>query len=296
MNGWINIWKQRDTVCTRVDRAVKRWLGGGIKVGHAGTLDPFAEGVLPIAFGHATRLVPFILNFPKTYHFTCVWGIDTDTQDPTGSIISKSSVRPSYTSIKQALSKFLGVSFQKPCKYSAVKVNGIPAYTLAREGRVFDLPEKLINIHRLDLITSESNYDGENIEIEMVCDSGTYVRAFAKDLAENLSTLAYVSKLTRTSVGPFQGNQSISVCTLTKNMIDHAQQFIYPTDYGLKFPVIVVNEVQKTQLWNGRQVFLDLPFFSDFWVCKYQEKMICLAKGVAGGVVPYRCFVDSAHK
>ncbi|WP_200863606.1 tRNA pseudouridine(55) synthase TruB [Holospora undulata] len=288
----MNVWKHPGTVCTRIDRSIKRWLESNVKVGHAGTLDPFAEGVLPVAFGCATRLIPFILRFPKTYRFTCVWGTATDTQDPTGVVIGESSVRPTYEAVEKVLPSFIGSSLQKPSLYSAVKVNGTPAYALARKGCTFDLPSKLITIHSLSLLTLCSDYDGKSIEIEMSCASGTYVRAFARDLAENLGTLAYVSKLVRTSVGPFSQETAIGVDELTQKCYHEALNWVCPIIYGLEFPVIDVNQAQKTQLWNGLPLSLNLPFFSDFWICKYQEKMICLAKEKAGSLVPYRCFVD----
>ncbi|PPE03497.1 tRNA pseudouridine(55) synthase TruB [Holospora curviuscula] len=296
LHGWLVVWKQPGIVCTRIDRRVKRWLGCSVKVGHAGTLDPFAEGILPIAFGWGTRMIPFLLDFPKMYQFTCVWGRATDTQDLTGTIIRESSVRPSYEAVAQVLPKFLGVSFQKPCMYSAVKINGKPAYTWARKGKILDLPPRPIVIHTARLITEASAYDGHSIEIEILCSSGTYVRAFAGDLAEALGTLAYVSKLTRVSVGPFSSTEAVNVDTVTELCPQDAQQWMYPMDYGLKFPEIDLTQEQTVRLWNGLPLYLDLPFFSEFWVCKYQKKMICLAKGEAYGLVPYRCFVDSRVK
>ena len=291
MLGWIAIWKRPGVVCTHIDWRIKRWLGKSVKVGHAGTLDPFAEGILPIAFGGATRLISFLLKYSKTYHFTCVWGTATDTQDLTGAVMRESSVRPSYESVYQMLPKFLGASLQKPCMYSAIKINGTPAYKLARKGQVLDLPPRPIIIHELRLLTPISEYHGKSVDIEMTCSSGTYVRAFAQDLAETLGTLAYVSKLTRISVGPFHRTHAVDIDVLTQEALD-ASSWIYPAEYGVCFPEIEINEEQTLRLWNGLPLELDLPFFSEFWICKYQKKMICLAKGNKDRLVPYRCFVD----
>lgn len=295
MHGWVVVWKQRGVVCTQLDRAIKRWLGKSVRVGHAGTLDPFAEGILPIAFGSATRMIPFLLQFPKIYRFTCVWGVATDTEDHTGTVVATSPERPSYQAIQSALPHFLGEIAQRPCKYSAVKIHGVPAYVLARKGEVFDLPPKKITIYDLRLITPHQSYDAQSVDIEMTCSSGTYVRAFARDLADALGTVAHVSQLERVSVGPFSSCNAVrDIDILVKKCYKQAQEWIYPIDYGLEglFPIIHLNQTQTLSLWNGVALNVNLPFFSEFWVCKFQGKMISLSKGTENRLIPYRCFVD----
>ena len=297
-NGWIIMWKERGTVCTRLDRMIKSRLGKTVRVGHAGTLDPFAQGVLPIAFGSATRMIPFILRFPKTYKFLCTWGTATDTDDLTGEITGTSLVRPSYEEICAAIHVFTGSIVQKPCTYSAVKIQGVPAYTLARKGHQLELAEKGVTIYTFNILTPKADYTGKNILMEVTCSSGTYVRALARDLALHLGTLAHVSYLERTSVGPFTKQHAI-----TQNNLDVEDNIpwdekVYSVDYGLErlFPVIDLTGRQTLHLWNGLEVHVDLPFFSEFWVCKYQENMVCLSKGKQGGLIPYRCFIDPEIK
>jgi tRNA pseudouridine55 synthase len=298
MNSWIILWKERDVMCTRLDRMVKRQLGKTVKVGHAGTLDPFAEGILPIAFGSATRMIPFILRFPKTYRFVCTWGSATDTEDLTGTVTETSTVRPNYDDICAALPLFTGKLLQRPCLYSAVKVQGVPAYILARKGQQLDLPKKTITIYDLKMLTLRNAYTGESMMLEVTCSSGTYVRALARDLALHLGTLAYVSYLERTSVGPFN-----TIHAVRPQEVDLANpQFLsastYPMDFGLEqlLPVVHVTGAQTLRLWNGLQVDVKLPFFSEFWVCKYQENMVCLSKANQDSLIPYRCFIDLRTK
>lgn len=298
MNGWIILWKERDVICTSLDRMVKRQLGKTVRVGHAGTLDPFAEGILPIAFGSATRMIPFILRFPKTYRFLCTWGSATDTEDLTGTVVETSTVRPCYDAVCAALPLFTGQVLQRPCAYSAVKVQGVPAYTLARKGALLDLPKKNIHIYALNVLTSRQAYTGEEIMMEVTCSSGTYVRALARDLALHLGTLAHVSYLERTSVGPFNQNHAVRSVSVDLTDPQCISASTYSIDYGLEqlLPIVHVTGAQTLRLWNGLHVDMNLPFFSEFWVCKYQETMVCLSKGKQDSLIPYRCFIDIRTK
>lgn len=298
MNGWIVLWKERDVICTRLDRMVKRQLGKTVRVGHAGTLDPFAEGILPIAFGSATRMIPFILQFPKTYRFVCTWGSATDTEDLTGQVVTTSLVRPCYDDVFQALPLFTGKILQRPCAYSAVKVQGVPAYTLARKGHHLDLPKKTVQIYDLKILTPRHAYTGGELMMEVTCSSGTYVRALARDLALHLGTVAHTSYLARTSVGPFHQGHAVAQEDVDLTDPQFFSTSTYPLDYGLErlLPIVHITGPQTLRLWNGLQVEMNLPFFSELWVCKYQENMVCLSKANQDSLIPYRCFIDLRTK
>ena len=170
------------------------------KAGHAGTLDPLASGILPIALGEATKTVPFVMEGRKAYRFTVRWGVETDTDDAEGRAIGESVARPSVEAIRAALPAFVGEIMQTPPKYSALKIDGERAYDLAREGEEFTLEPRPVDITRLDLVSVP---DADHAELEAECGKGTYVRALARDLGRALGTLGHVIALRRTAVGPF---------------------------------------------------------------------------------------------
>ncbi len=176
------------------------------KAGHAGTLDPFASGVLPVAFGEATKTVPYAMEGSKRYRFTVAWGEARDTDDVTGETVATSETRPVRADIESALEGYRGDILQRPPQYSAVHVGGKRAYRLARAGESFDLPPRPVRVDGLRMLEAEGDgADGgeKRTRFELECGKGVYVRSLARDLGEALGCLGYVADLRRTAVGRF---------------------------------------------------------------------------------------------
>ncbi|MDO9223144.1 MAG: tRNA pseudouridine(55) synthase TruB, partial [Caulobacter sp.] len=207
VSGWVCLDKPYDFGSTQAVGKV-RWLFNAQKAGHAGTLDPLATGVLPIALGEATKTVPFMMDADKAYRFTLEWGRSTTTLDREGETTATSDVRPTRAQVEAALPAFVGEIQQIPPDYSAVKVDGERAYDLARAGEVLDLKARTITVHGLRVSAVP---DPDHIELEMECGKGAYVRAIVRDLASALGACAHVSALRRTRVGPFGEDRAITL-------------------------------------------------------------------------------------
>ena len=198
--GWLNIYKPSGISSFAVVKKIKKYFKLN-KIGHGGTLDPLAEGVLPIAIGKATKLISFINSDIKEYEFEIKWGEQTTTDDAEGEILYCSNFVPSEKEIKKALDNFKGDILQKPPKASAIKINGQRAYKLLRENKNFDLKEKKVYLYSSNIISSSSLKSTTKIKIK--CGKGFYVRSFARDIAEILNTKGHIFSLKRTKVGKF---------------------------------------------------------------------------------------------
>ena len=196
--GWLNVYKPVGVSSFSVVRKLKKHFNLN-KIGHGGTLDPLAEGVLPIAIGKATKLIPFINSNIKEYEFDIKWGEQTSTDDSEGEVINTSDLIPSEKLIKDELKKLTGEIFQKPPKASAIKINGERAYKLFRDNKDFDVKEKKVFIYSLKYIYSL----GCKTRLRIKCGKGFYVRSFARDLSELLKTKGHIVFLKRTKVGKF---------------------------------------------------------------------------------------------
>ena len=205
VHGWINLDKPVGIGSTRAVGLVRRAFDAR-KAGHAGTLDPLASGVLPIALGEATKTVPFVVDGRKTYRFTVRWGEARDTDDSDGTVVETCDRRPGESEIRRILPSFLGEIAQTPPQFSAVKVRGERAYRLARSGAAVDLAARPVVIDRLALVDI---VDADHAVFEMDCRKGAYVRSLARDMAVALSTVGHVSGLRRTRNGPFRDCDAI---------------------------------------------------------------------------------------
>ncbi|NRA73191.1 MAG: tRNA pseudouridine(55) synthase TruB [Rickettsiales bacterium] len=205
-HGWINIDKPEGMSSAQAVAIVKKLLKAK-RVGHAGTLDPMATGILPIAFGKATKTMRFVQGHDKEYVFTLKFGEATDSYDRTGKVIATSANYPTLPQIKSALKNFVGEIEQTPPIYSAVKVGGKRAYNLARANKSVVLPSRVVNIKTIQI----ESYDVLNYELtlRMLCGKGTYVRSIAHDLAKNLHSCGHVVALRRTKVGIFDNKNII---------------------------------------------------------------------------------------
>ncbi|MFY8209367.1 MAG: tRNA pseudouridine(55) synthase TruB, partial [Caulobacter sp.] len=210
VSGWLCLDKPYDLTSTTAVSRVRRAFNAQ-KGGHAGTLDPLATGILPIALGEATKTVPFLMDADKAYRFTIAWGRDTTTLDREGETTATSDVRPTREQVEAALPAFIGEVDQIPPNFSAIKVDGERAYDLARDGVEFELPTRKVSIFDLKVVDQP---DADHVTLTMECGKGTYVRAVVRDLAKALGTCGHVADLRRTRVGGFSEASAIALETL----------------------------------------------------------------------------------
>ena len=206
IDGWINLDKPTGVSSTQAVGRLK-FLFNAKKAGHAGTLDPLASGVLPVAFGEATKTVPIVQDGAKAYRFRVRWGEESATDDAEGEIVARSDRRPAPAEIEALLPRFVGVILQTPPTFSAIRIDGARAYDLAREGESFQIQPRPISVYRLDLISAEP--DAAVLEAE--CGKGAYVRAIARDLGRALGCYGHVIELRRTRVGPFSADAAVGL-------------------------------------------------------------------------------------
>lgn len=219
------------------------------RIGHSGTLDPLAYGVLPMFVGRATRLIEYTEELGKTYVAECRLGEGTDTEDSTGEIIAVKSLVciPSWEELEQVLSQFRGVQDQRPSKYSSIKVNGQRAYDLARAGVEFTLPARQITIHSIELLA----YAYPFFTIRVSCSSGTYIRALLRDIAEALGTVGMMTQLARTVVGGFHMEDAYT----GEDLEQLGEQVLLPVDAVLThMPRITISEEQQRYFTQGKQI------------------------------------------
>ena len=253
VSGWICLDKPLDLTSTDAVSRVRRAFNAQ-KAGHAGTLDPLASGILPIALGEATKTVPFLMEADKTYRFTIAWGAATASFDREGAVTATSDARPTADQVRAALPRFVGEILQVPPIYSAIKVDGERAYDLAREGVEVELKARPVTIYRAEL--AEATADSATLEID--CGKGTYVRALVRDLAEMLGACGHVSALRRTRVGRFSEQNAISLEKLT-DLVHRgaAPETLLPVETALDdIPALAVTQEDVFRLRQGRPIVL----------------------------------------
>jgi tRNA pseudouridine55 synthase len=254
VSGWICLDKPYDLTSTHAVSRVRR-LFNAQKGGHAGTLDPLATGILPIALGEATKTVPFLMDADKAYRFTIAWGRTTDTYDREGEVTETSDVRPTVAQVEAALPAFVGEISQIPPAYSAIKVDGARAYDLARAGEAVELKPRVVTIHSARVSAAP---DPDHVEIEIECGKGTYVRAIVRDLAERLGACGHVSDLRRTRVGGFTEARAIGLETLENFGHKAAQsEALLPVETALDdIPALALTTEDAFRLKQGRSIVL----------------------------------------
>ncbi|HCK85056.1 MAG TPA: tRNA pseudouridine(55) synthase TruB [Hyphomonadaceae bacterium] len=271
VSGWVVLDKAEDITSTQAVSAVRR-IFNAQKGGHAGTLDPLASGVLPIALGEATKTVPWLVEAQKTYLFTIKWGVSTDTQDREGKTIAESAARPIPDAIRAALPAFVGEIEQIPPQFSAVKVDGERAYDLARAGETLDLQPRQVVVYEAELTGTE----GEDFATFRVrSGKGFYIRALVRDLAAKLGVEGHVWRLRRTSVGPFHENDAVSLDALED--LRHkgaASERLKPVETALDdIPALAVNGEDAFKLRQGRPIVL-LPHVMEALKPKFRDRTI----------------------
>ncbi len=250
INGWLVVDKPRGMGSTDVVRKTKR-LFKAKKNGHAGTLDPFATGVLPVAFGEATKLLPFVTDGKKEYEFIIQWGVESDTDDSEGEIIRRCEKIPSKDEILKVIPEFIGKIIQVPPAYSAIKINGQRAYDLVRKGIEVNIPPREVEIYALEF---ECELPGNQAKFKVTCSKGTYIRTLGKDIARKLGSLGYLQELRRTKCGNFDLRQKILLENL-ENMVygEDLEKFLLPIETFLcDITVIAVSEADAAKLKMGQ--------------------------------------------
>lgn len=262
MHGWINLYKPVGMNSTRAVSIAKRALPKKTKVGHAGTLDPLADGVLPLAIGEATKLIPLLHMDEKAYRFSIVWGYETTTDDREGEITKTSDHRPSQGDIEAILPQFTGTIEQTPPAFSAIKIDGKRAYDRARNGEDIEMPTRDVKILDLTL----ENHNGTETVLNCVCGTGTYVRSLARDIARALDSAGHVGLLTRTYVGPFDEADTFLLDKSDENVDKEALLgAMLPIDYGLDdILAIDLNAFEEKRVRHGNEVVINsLRAFDD---------------------------------
>ena len=295
INGWVILDKPVGMTSTSAVSKVRRMFDAR-KAGHAGTLDPLATGVLPIALGEATKTLPYVVDTQKHYQFTLRWGIATSTDDQEGHPIIESDARPVETEIRNALPQFVGEIMQVPPVYSAIKIDGQRAYDLARNGEDIELVARPIYIAKLELVAIQ---DADNAIFSVVSGKGAYMRGLARDLARALGTVGHIASLRRTAVGPFREIDTISLDELDSfGQSPAASGGLRPVETPLDdIPALALTEQEAARLRNGQAVSLiqkaDLERISAFKdgetvLATATGKPVALARYGAGQVRPVR--------
>lgn len=249
VDGWIVLDKPVGMTSTHAVARLKH-IFNAKKAGHAGTLDPLASGILPVAFGEATKTVPFVQDGEKAYRFTISWGAETDSDDADGTITQRCDLRPEPAEICAALPRFTGTIMQRPPAFSAIKIGGERAYDLARDGAPQNLAPRPVTIHALALIAAERDF----ATFEARCGKGTYVRAVARDLGRLLGCYGHVAALRRTRVGPFDEADAVPLAQLVEALPPDALRRV---EAGLtEIPQIIVDRATAARLRRGQSIIL----------------------------------------
>jgi tRNA pseudouridine55 synthase len=252
LNGWLAVDKPAGMTSTDVLNRVRRLLDAR-KAGHGGTLDPLATGVLPLAFGEATKTVAWAMDGDKTYRFTVRWGQATETDDAEGAVIAESDERPERAAIEAAARGLEGPIAQVPPAYSAIKVDGQRAYDLARDGEEVALAARRVRIDRLALVSMD---DADHATFECDCGKGAYMRSLARDLGEALGCHGHIAALRRLAVGPFTEDRAIPLDSVEeKAQFASAAELLLPVETALDdIPALALTDQEATRLRQGQAV------------------------------------------
>lgn len=277
-NGWLNVYKPKGISSAKVVSIVKHSLKGS-KVGHCGTLDVEAEGILPLAIGEATKLVRILVDAKKTYVFTLQFGMQTDTADASGKIINTTEHFPSSDECLNICKNFIGVQSQRPPAFSAIKINGVRSYKLARENLAVELSPRNIEIYALDCVNFDPINNQATYRVE--CSKGTYVRTLAEDIALSLQSLAFVVELRRTKVGLFTAEDAIELAAYGTE--DQEMLKIFLEDRIIKIEAILddilvldATHEQAQKIIRGQKCLFDYSQNIDLMWIRYEGVLLAL--------------------
>ena len=255
LDGWLIVDKPQGLTSTDVVNRVRRYFDAQ-KAGHGGTLDPLATGVLPIAFGAATKTVPYVMDGTKIYHFTLKFGEQRDTDDAEGQVIATSDVRPTDEQIRAALPAFIGDIMQIPPIYSAIKIAGERAYDMAREGRAPEMQPRPARVDRFELI---GRPDADSAEFEVQSGKGVYMRSLARDIAAACGSVGHIAVLRRLRVGPFLEQGAIPLDKLApgEDMQPASPDHLLPVVTALAdIPALAMTAAEILALQHGQAISL----------------------------------------
>lgn len=279
--------------------ALVRRLAATRRVGHGGTLDPFASGVLPIFLGHATRVVEYHLGDRKAYRATVCFGASSSTDDLEGELTPATGPAPSRDAVEAAVAELVGVISQRPPAYSAIKVGGRRAYAMARAGETVVLASREVTIHALTMASwDDTEPDRPVAVIDVQCSAGTYVRALARDLGEAVGNAAYLGALTRTASGPFELVDATSLDEIRTAAAERPaglHPYLRPIDAGLEaLPVVPLTDLEVAAIAKGQYVrpAAGLPAAADYY--RLQDPsgtLVAIASASAGRLAPDKVFV-----
>lgn len=288
VHGWVVLDKPVGMTSTHAVSVVKRAYAAK-KAGHAGTLDPLASGLLPIALGEATKTVPFVMDGRKAYQFTVAWGSQTDTDDTEGRVVATSDKRPDEAAIAALLPRFTGTILQVPPKFSAIKIAGERAYDLARDGEEVELEARPVEIDALSIVA----HTGQTTTFEAECGKGTYVRAIARDLGITLGCLGHVAHLRRTRVGPFTVTEATTV-EMLRETAGGTETALRPVEAALALiPQIMIHRDAALRLKRGQSVLLrgrDAPVEAESVYATSSGVLIATGSVENGELIPHRVF------
>ncbi|MFK5979701.1 MAG: tRNA pseudouridine(55) synthase TruB [Rhizobiaceae bacterium] len=296
ISGWIVLDKPVGIGSTQCVSKIK-WLYKAAKAGHAGTLDPLASGMLPIALGEATKTVPYVMDGQKTYRFTVTWGGETNTDDLEGAFVNQSDARPNEADIVAILPDYMGDVEQIPPAYSAIKIDGVRAYKLARDGEEVEIEPRIVEIYTIEIVSHD---EGNSTVFQVECGKGTYVRALARDMGRQLGCFGHITELRRTAVGPFNEDDLIPLSELTEleEDLDGLDAEILATGVVLdEVPEITVDNMQANRIRSGNSVLLrgrDAPAFAEEAYAAYGDELVALGFVEKGSFNPKRVFVASS--
>lgn len=296
ISGWIILDKPLNMGSTDCVSKIK-WLFKAQKCGHAGTLDPLATGMLPIALGEATKTVPYVMDGQKTYRFAVTWGAETNTDDLEGEIVNRSDKRPGEGDIRDVMASYIGEIDQVPPQYSAVKINGERAYKLARDGQEIEIEARKVEIHRFDLVETR---DENTTVFEVECGKGTYVRSLARDMGRDLGCFGHISELRRTAVEPFNEDDLIPLQDLIdlEGDLEALDGEVLATGIALEeLPEVSVSKEQVQRLRAGNPIILrgrDAISFADEAYATSGSDLIAIGSVDKGSFLPKRVFKVSA--
>ncbi len=312
VNGWIVLDKPKGMGSTDAVGKLK-WLYFAQKAGHAGTLDPLASGMLPIALGDATKTVPFVMDGRKVYRFSVRWGAETTTDDTEGPVTKSSEDRPSREAVEALLPNYIGEITQVPPNFSAVKIAGERAYDLAREGETVEIAARTVEVLRLEIVDQP---DADTTVFEAECGKGTYVRAIARDLGRDLGCYGHVVDLRRTSVGAFSEDDLVPLDELLAaadeglevldeeaiaagakpRVVDFKpldEYIIAPEAALAELYEVMLTDEQASRVLAGNPVILrgrDAPVFCDEAFATGHGRLIALGAIEEGAFKPKRVF------
>jgi len=292
ISGWIILNKSYDVTSTQAVGKIK-WLFSAKKGGHAGTLDPLATGILPIALGEATKTVPYVQDGVKIYEFDLKWGNTTTTDDLEGEVTATSDVRPSQTELEAVLPQFTGVITQIPPAFSAIKINGERAYDLARAGEKVDMPPREVEIDAFELLSHSEDVS----TFRVTCQKGTYVRALARDIAEKLGSKGHVSRLHRAAVGPFSDQDAVSAEQVEALELAERDLLLRPLNDALShLPEVGLDDKQAQLVRVGNPALLigrNAPIALDEAYATHKGDVVAIGFVEKGQFKPSRVIVAS---